>query len=98
MKNWNLARRDLLKHLGVGAACLPLLRATRSWGQPAARKHFICILQTEGYVQAQWRPDVGPLAGQKLLDIASPLEPHKDDVIFLPDMTNPFYTAGSNQG
>jgi hypothetical protein len=28
-KDWSLARRDLLKSLGVGAACLPILQATQ---------------------------------------------------------------------
>ncbi len=33
MKDWNVSRRDLLKTLGVGAACLPLLHVTKAFGQ-----------------------------------------------------------------
>jgi hypothetical protein len=50
MKNWELRRRDLLKHLGLGAAMLPALRASKSWGQAAGQpaNNLIIILSSEG--------------------------------------------------
>ena len=36
MKNWDLGRRDLLKHLGLGAAMLPALRISKSWADRRA--------------------------------------------------------------
>ena len=36
--DWKLARRDLLKGLGVGAACLPLLRAGRAQAAGAPKR------------------------------------------------------------
>jgi hypothetical protein len=89
MTNWTLARRDLLKGLGVGAACLPLLRASSARGAAAGpRKRFIAVLTSEGYRQADWAPKTGPLATQTLPFSTAPLEPHKADVIVLPDLGN----------
>jgi hypothetical protein len=87
---WEIARRDLLKSLGIGAACLPLLQATRSWADPAPRR-LVIIAATEGYRQSAWRPMDGPLATQTLPKSCSSLEPLKSDLIFLPDMTNPAF-------
>ena len=54
-QDWNLARRDLLKALGVGAACLPLLQATRSYAQTAVANRRLVILQmSEGLRMAGW--------------------------------------------
>ncbi len=44
MKDWNLSRRDLLKALGVGAACLPLLHVERAFGQTAATRKRLFIV------------------------------------------------------
>jgi hypothetical protein len=88
MTDWKLARRDLLKHLGVGAAVLPLLHATRSRAAAPAKKLMI-IAASEGYRQKDWKPAVGPLAGQKLPLSCSKLEEHKGDLLFLPDMRLP---------
>ena len=110
MKDWRLARRDLLKRLGLGAACLPLLSATRARG--AAPRTRLVIVQTgQGYRQPYWRPAVGALAGQTLPDSCAPLERRKNDLIFLPDLTHPhtgaiasyaygvtFYGLGSSGG
>jgi hypothetical protein len=53
-KDWSLARRDLLKSLGVGAACLPILQATRSYAQTGGfPKRCMIILLTEGYRPGQ---------------------------------------------
>jgi hypothetical protein len=87
---WELRRRELLKSLGVGAACLPLLRAGVAKGAGPSKK-FVCVLLTEGYVQSAWKPKTGPLVGQVLPPSSAKLQPHAADVVFLPDMTNPFY-------
>ncbi len=88
MKNWNLARRDLLKGLGVGAACLPLLHASKSWAQ-AAPKRFMVIQMSEGLRMNAWKPNPGPLAGQTLPFASAAFEAHKQDMIFIPGLNNP---------
>jgi hypothetical protein len=93
------ARRQLLKGLGLGAACLPLLHASRSWAAgEGVPTRFLCIIATEGYRQAVWRPDVGSLMTQALKPSASPLEGVKSDLIFLPGMTNPNWNGGPRNG
>jgi hypothetical protein len=100
MKNWDIARRDLLKSLGIGAACLPLLSSSKAWGQTAGgdqnRKRFFIIHATAGYWMANWKPADGPLA--TLPSSLSPMEPHKADMIVLHSMANPEYKVGSNWG
>jgi hypothetical protein len=97
MKNWELARRDLLKQLGLGLGCLPLLNASRSWAQGAAMPpKAIIILASEGYRIAQWKPAVGPLT--TLPQSTAPLQPYKDYLTFLTDMTNPNYKGGEKYG
>lgn len=99
MKRWDLARRDLLAQLGVGAACLPLLHASRVWGADAAAPKRLLILQlTNGYRQAAWRPPVGSLLSQPLPEASSPLEPHKAQLVFLPGMTHPSYPGQGIHG
>jgi hypothetical protein len=99
MTNWELSRRKLLQALGVGAGCLPLLQATRSYAQ-AARfpKRFICHLQTEGYRMPAWLPKDGPLASQTLPDSTSPLEPYKDLLIILGNLGNPRFPGCAKWG
>ena len=99
LTDWTFARRDLLKSLGVGAACLPLLRARPARAAAAGpQKRFFCILTSEGYRQADWKPNVGPLAGQTLPFSTAPLEPHKADVIIMPDLGNPAYGPPGGAG
>jgi hypothetical protein len=89
-KDWQLARRELLKGLGIGAACLPLLRATRSYAQDAAYpSRFMCILLTEGYRPGQVAPAAGPLASQMLPPVTLPLDKHKNDLIIMTNLGNP---------
>jgi hypothetical protein len=88
MTNWKLARRDLLKGLGVGAACLPLLNATKSFAQ--ANKARVVILQmSEGLRIASWRPNAGALAGQTLPYSSAAFDAFKNDMVFIPDLNNP---------
>ena len=96
MNAWELRRRDLLKALGVGMGCLPLLQSSRGSAAAVVRKRLVIVAATEGYRQQFWRPMDGPLAGQTLPDSSSPLEPHKSDVIFLPGLTHPTFTGGAH--
>jgi hypothetical protein len=89
MKNWNIARRDLLKHLGVGAACLPLLNATKGWGQTAAQRRFVILQMSEGLRQAFWKPATGSLMGGPLTPTLVAFEPIKADLITIPGLNNP---------
>jgi Protein of unknown function (DUF1552) len=89
MKDWHLARRDLLRHLGVGAACLPLLQATRSWGQAAADRRFVVLQMSEGLRQAFWRPPAGSLLDTALPPTLAPFESMKNEMIVIPGLTNP---------
>jgi hypothetical protein len=96
MNAWELRRRDLLKALGVGMGCLPLLQARRGSAAGLAPKRLIIVASTEGYRQQFWRPMDGPLMTQTLPDSSSPLEPHKADLIFLPGLTHPTFTGGGH--
>jgi hypothetical protein len=94
MNAWELRRRDLLKALGVGMGCLPLLRS--SYARAATPKRLLIVASTEGYRQEFWRPMDGSLMGQTLPDSSSTLEPHKADLIFLPGLTHPTFTGGAH--
>jgi Protein of unknown function (DUF1552) len=96
MNKWDIRRRDLLRALGVGLGCLPLLQSSRGSAQAAAPKRLIIVANTEGYRQEFWRPKDGPLATQTLPDSSSPLEPYKDDLIFLPGLTHPTFTGSAH--
>ncbi len=94
MKTCETRRRDVLKALGVGMGCLPLLRSGQA--AAAAPRRLIIVASTEGYRQPFWRPMDGSLLGQTLPDSTSPLEPHKADLIFLPGLTHPSFTGGGH--
>jgi hypothetical protein len=96
MNRWELHRRDLLKALGVGMGCLPLLQSSRGSAAATVRKRLLIVAATEGYRQPLWRPMDGSLMNQTLPDSSSPLEPHKADVIFMPGMTHPSFTGGAH--
>jgi hypothetical protein len=82
------SRREVLRQLGVGLGCLPLLQATRA--QAAAPRRLVMVVQPFGYRTASWLPGmVGPLGAAPLPDSTSPLTPWKDQLIFLPGLTNP---------
>jgi Protein of unknown function (DUF1552) len=88
MTNWNLRRRDLLKSLGVGAACLPLLQASKSWAQTGP-KRFVVLQMSEGLRIAAWKPNPGSLMGQTLPFASAAFESVKQDMIFIPGLGNP---------
>jgi hypothetical protein len=85
MKDLPLARRELLKRLGLGAACLPLLRSRHA--RAAARRHLVLIQLTQGYRQSSWKPPVGALG--TLPYTAEPFAPFARDMIFLPGLSIP---------
>jgi hypothetical protein len=98
-KDWQLARRELLKGLGLGAACLPLLRATRSYAQEAAYpSRLMVVLLTEGYRPGQVAPAAGPLASQALPMVTAPLEKHKNELIILTNLKNPQFRGCERWG
>jgi hypothetical protein len=96
--NWALARRDLLKKLGLGAAWLPLLRATGARAEAAPTKKLICVMAIQGYRQAAWRPKPGPLDGQSLPKSTSPLEPHRSDLLFATELAHRGATGNAAYG
>ena len=61
MNAWEIRRRDVLKALGVGMGCLPLLQSSRGIGRRAAPKRLLIVAATEGYRQQFWRPMDGSL-------------------------------------
>jgi hypothetical protein len=94
MKNWNLARRDLLKQLGVGAACLPLLRSGFARAQAGttpggAPRRFIVLQMSEGLRMAGWQPQNGSLMSQTLPSSSASFDAHKADMMFVHGMNNP---------
>ena len=98
-KDWQLARRDLLKGLGIGAACLPILNATKSYAQiNAAPKRSVWVLLTEGYRPGQVAPAAGPLANVMLPPVTAPLEKHKNDLCILTNLGNPQFRGCDRWG
>ncbi len=96
MNAWEMRRRDVLKALGVGMGCLPLLQSNRAAAAASAPRRLLLVCSTEGYRQQYWRPMDGSLMNQTLPDSSSPLEPHKADLIFLPGLTHPSFTGGGH--
>ena len=87
MNKWDIARRDLLKSLGLGAACLPILNASAVWAHSPSRrdyKRFVIIHATAGYWHGELAAAGRRAGGADAAQLGSaPLEPYKDDIIFL---------------
>jgi hypothetical protein len=97
--DWALARRDLLKYLGVGAACMPLLNAGRAKGADNPLRRLLIFHTSEGYRMQYWKPSTtGSLMGQTLPDTLAPLEPHKADLIVMPNLNNVGFGTGASGG
>jgi hypothetical protein len=91
MNKWELSRRQLLRDLGLGAACLPLLNASVSKAADVKKNLFI-VAATEGYRASNWQPADGALTGP-LPKSCVALEKHKADLIFLHTMANKAFTG-----
>jgi hypothetical protein len=87
MKDLTLARRELLRRLGLGAACLPLLRARSA--RAATRRHLVIVQLSQGYRQAYWRPMTGALNSAALPPTLVPFAPYAGDLVVLPGLTMP---------
>jgi hypothetical protein len=96
MNKWELARRDVLKSLGLGMGCLPLLHASKVWGAPTGPRRLLIVMNTNGWRQQFWKPKTGDLMTQTLPESCTALEPHKKDIIFCPDMSQPAYGGGGH--
>jgi hypothetical protein len=88
MTNWKLARRDLLKKLGVGAAVLPLLRATNAFAA-GPNKRFMVLQMSEGLRQQYWKPAVGSLLTGPLPVTLQAFEKYRADMTIIPGLNNP---------
>jgi hypothetical protein len=88
-RRWEVTRRELLRDLGLGAACLPLLHAGQARGA-ARQPNLLIVAAIEGYRMPAWRPSDGPLSAPLPLS-SSPLEKHLADLIFLHDLANPAF-------
>lgn len=97
MRNWSLARRSLLKALGLGAAGLPLLHATQAKGQTRPPRRLFCVVAINGYRQQFWKPAPGPLTGP-LPRSCGALDPYKSELIFATDLTDSAAADGSAYG
>jgi hypothetical protein len=86
--NWTMARRDLLRKLGLGAAALPLLRATGARAQARPIKKLICVAALHGYRQSAWKPAAGSLSVAPLPRSTASLEAVKGDLLFCTDLAN----------
>ena len=96
--DWEVARRDLLKGLGVGLAFLPWM-PKRSYAQVSPfPKRLITVLLTEGYRPGMVAPATGPLANVPLPPVTMPLEKHKADLIILTNLNNPQFRGCARWG
>jgi Protein of unknown function (DUF1552) len=96
MKNWDIDRRNLLKSLGLGAACLPILRSSKVWADGGGPKRFLLIHNSEGYILPVWKPPVGPLGAATFPTSTKSLEAFRNDVTFVTNMDQPAYPEGYN--
>lgn len=99
MKDWGQSRRDLLRKLGLGAAGLPILSATRPLrAAPLFPRRAILVVQTNGLSPSGWRPQGSgtDLTQRSLPMITSPLEPYRADISFIAEVSNPGYTGAGH--
>jgi hypothetical protein len=91
MKRFPVSRRALLRRLGVGAAALPLLEATRARGQSdGAPRRLIVMSKGGGTIPDQFWPAGGDgtsLAGMTFGPVVKSLELHRPYLNFLGGLT-----------
>jgi hypothetical protein len=95
MNRWERSRRALLRDLGLGAACLPLLQAGRA--RAASPPRLLIVAAIQGYRIPSWQPADGPLTAG-LPQSTAPLEPYRSDLLLLHDLANPAFTGCSQCG
>ncbi len=99
MNRWSRSRRDLLRTLGIGAACLPILHATRSL-QAAVEfpRRLMIVLQTNGLPINIWDsvPHSPDLSKTTLPAVFGSLKPHKPNLLILPQLDNPAYQGAGH--
>lgn len=99
MRNWARSRRDLLRRLGLGAAALPILNATRPLrAAPLFPRRAILVVQTNGLSANAWKPTgTGTdLTQRPLPAITAPLEPYRADISVIAEVSNPGYTGAGH--
>ncbi len=99
MNRWSQSRRDLIKKLGLGAAVLPMLHATRPLRAATAfPRRLIVVIQTNGLPINIWRnvSTTNNLSGATLPEPFTPLDPWKSDLIMLPELSNPGYQGAGH--
>lgn len=83
MTSRHLSRRSLLAATGASALLLPLLNQTRGLAAtPAFPKRVIFVVTGNGTIENSFWPTGGIGADLKLAEITSPLEKHKQSLIF----------------
>ncbi len=81
-----VSRRDVLRHLGIGAAFLPVLESLPAFGAATAPpKRLLIIVWTNGVIEPQFWPQGGGenLNALTLPPITAPLAPHLQDLLFV---------------
>ncbi len=78
-------RRDVLRHLGVGAAALPFLGNLPSLGAAATgpKRRLVIVFSPDGVVRKNFWPAPGSLAEGDLPAILQPLSPYRDRLLTL---------------
>lgn len=91
----SIARRDFLRHLGLGAAALPFvaglasLRSSAAEQVSAGRKRLIVMFSPNGTLPDEFWPDAyGPDQTLQLKPMLSPLEPFRDQSLILKGVHN----------
>jgi hypothetical protein len=84
-----LARRELLRRLGVGPAVLPFLGSLPSFARGAAPpRRLVIVFSPDGVVKRNFWPAAGPLVADGLPPILEPFAPFADRLLTLQGVDN----------